>query len=145
QPRVRPGLRRCGVPHCRTIARLCLRPGHPRTTIAFASMAHFPAGLSQLPSASSVRSRRLPRPRRLPMAHPLSQTVLECATPHLARPVGTEWMAELCDYRGAAGGDVMDCAEVWEFSPRAGIRIRKSSIHANAAAKISFENKPCDS
>lgn len=61
------------------------------------------------------------RPRRRPVAHPLPQAVLQRGTTHLARPVGAQRLAELCDYRSVAAGDILDRAEVWQLAARVGV------------------------
>lgn len=88
-------------------------------------MAHRAPGLHQLPPALAVRPHRRPRPRRRPMAHPLPQTILQCRTTRLARPVGAQRLAELCDYRLASAGNVLDRVEIWQFAGGTGVAIRQ--------------------
>lgn len=75
------------------------------------------------------------------MAHPLLEALLRLPPAHLARTVGAERMAELCDYGVAPGGDSVDSVEIPDFSSRAGLRTRKSGVHADAATKILIEGR----
>ena len=73
------------------------------------------------------------------MAHPLSQAILECATAHMAWPVGAEQLAEFCDYRIDVSRDIVDSVEVWKLAAGTGIRIRKPVIYKNTTPKISLK------
>jgi len=56
--------------------------------------------------------------------------------------MGAERLAELCDYRIVAVGNLLDRMEIWQFADGTHLRIRQSGFHANPAAKVLIEDKP---